>query len=119
MGDQVLIRMDPALKDQLAKVAKIEGKTSSEVIRALVEDYLKQRDIGAYIDSLWEKFGKDLKSKKFTSEVGEGETGLLLQERYPGNQRPSHAGHDARQVVRRHVEPGLTPVGCLSLHHRL
>ena len=66
MGDQVLIRMDPALKDQLAKVAKIEGKTSSEVIRALFEDYLKQRDIGAYIDSLWEKFCKDLKSKKFT-----------------------------------------------------
>ena len=68
MGDQILIRMDPALKEQLAKAAKMEGKTSSEVVRALVEDYLKQRDVGAYVDSLWERFGKDFKSRKLTAK---------------------------------------------------
>jgi len=67
MGDQILIRMDPALKAQLAKAAKMEGKTSSEVIRALVEDYLRQRDVGAYVDSLWERIGKDFKTKKLTA----------------------------------------------------
>ena len=68
MGDQILIRMDPALKEQLARAAKIEGKTSSEVIRALVEDYLKQRDVGAYVDSLWERLGKDFKARKLTAK---------------------------------------------------
>jgi predicted DNA-binding protein len=67
MGDQILIRMDPALKEQLAKVAKMEGKTSSEVIRALVEDYLRQRDVGAYVDSLWDRLGKDFKARKLTA----------------------------------------------------
>jgi predicted DNA-binding protein len=64
MGDQILIRIDPALKEQLVRVAKMEGKTSSEVVRSLIEEYLKQRDIGSYIDSLWERIGKDLKSRK-------------------------------------------------------
>jgi hypothetical protein len=67
MGDQILIRMDPALKEQLAKVAKMEGKTSSEVIRALVEDYLRQRDVGAYVNSLWDRLGKDFKARKLTA----------------------------------------------------
>lgn len=64
MGDQILIRIDPALKEQLARVAKMEGKTSSEVVRSLIEEYLKQRDIGSYVDSLWERIGKDLKGRK-------------------------------------------------------
>ncbi len=68
MGDQILIRMDPALKAQLARAAKMEGKTSSEVIRTLVEDYLRQRDVGAYVDSLWERIGKDFKAKKLTAK---------------------------------------------------
>jgi hypothetical protein len=67
MGDQILIRMDPALKEQLARAAKMEGKTSSEVVRALVEDYLRQRDVGAYVDSLWERFGQDFKARKLTA----------------------------------------------------
>lgn len=64
MRDRVLVGMAPELKERLARVAKLEGKTSSEVIRALVEDYLKQRDIGAYIDSLWERLGKDARAGK-------------------------------------------------------
>jgi predicted DNA-binding protein len=64
MGDQILIRIDPALKEQLVRVAKMEGKTSSEVVRSLIEDYLKQRDIGSYVDSLWERIGRDLKGRE-------------------------------------------------------
>ena len=68
MGDQILIRMDPVLKEQLARAAKMEGKTSSEVVRTLVEDYLRQRDVGAYVDSLWSKFAKDFKSRKLSAK---------------------------------------------------
>lgn len=63
MTEQLLIRMDPELKRRLAKLARVEGKTSTQVVRDLIEEYVKQRDIGAYIDSLWDRIGNDLQSK--------------------------------------------------------
>ena len=53
------------------------------------------------------------------AEVSKGKAGLLLHKRYLCNRRPTHPGHDTRQIIRRHVEPCLTPVGSISLYHRL
>jgi len=86
MGDQILIRIDPALKEQLVRVAKMEGKTSSEVVRSLIEEYLKQRDIGSYVDSLWERIGKDLKRRKL------GEKDVTAAIKAVRKARRSHAG---------------------------
>lgn len=86
MGDQILIRMDPALKEQLMRVAKMEGKTSSEVVRSLIQDYLKQRDIGSYVDSLWERIGKDLKGRKL------GEKDVTAAIKTVRKARRAHAG---------------------------
>lgn len=86
MGDQILIRIDPALKEQLARVAKMEGKTSSEVVRSLIEEYLKQRDIGSYVDSLWERIGKDLKGRKL------GEKDVTAAIKAVRKARRAHAG---------------------------
>jgi len=86
MGDQMLIRIDPALKEQLARVAKMEGKTSSEVVRSLIEEYLKQRDIGSYVDSLWERIGKDLKGRKL------GEKDVSAAIKAVRKARRAHAG---------------------------
>ncbi|MBI4206912.1 MAG: ribbon-helix-helix protein, CopG family [Betaproteobacteria bacterium] len=55
--------MDPELKRKLNKFATMEGKTSSQVVRDLIEDYVKRRDVASYIDALWERIGKDLRSK--------------------------------------------------------
>jgi predicted DNA-binding protein len=66
MTTQMIIRMDPELKNKLNKLARIEGKTTSEMVRELIEDYIKEHDIGSYVDSLWGRIGEKLKSKRAT-----------------------------------------------------
>jgi predicted DNA-binding protein len=60
----MIVRIEPDLKNKVNRFAKAEGKTTSEVVRELLEDYVRSRDIGAYIDELWDRIGKKLKSKK-------------------------------------------------------
>jgi predicted DNA-binding protein len=62
VAEQLLIRMDPELKRKLARLATMEGKTSTQVVRDLIEDYVKRRDVAAYVDSLWARIAQDLRS---------------------------------------------------------
>jgi hypothetical protein len=59
----MIVRIDPELKTRVSNLAKAEGKTVSEVIRELLEDYVRSRDIGSYIDDLWKRIGTKLKSR--------------------------------------------------------
>jgi len=52
MATQMIIRMDPELK---GKIARAEGKNTSEMVRGLIEDYVKEHDISSYVDDLWRK----------------------------------------------------------------
>lgn len=63
MSTQMIVRMDPGLKKKLAVLARTEGKTSSQMVRELVEGYVKEHDIAAYIDGLWTRTGAKLKKK--------------------------------------------------------
>jgi predicted DNA-binding protein len=63
MSTQMIIRIDNDVKNRLTKLARIEGKTTSEMVRGLIEEYIKERDIGSYIDDLWNRTGKKLKAK--------------------------------------------------------
>ncbi len=67
MTTQMIIRIDDEIKSRLNKLARLEGKTTSEMVRELIEERIKERDIGAYIDGLWNRIGKKLKSKGVTS----------------------------------------------------
>ena len=60
MADQLLIRIDPELKERLERLSRAEGKTTSRMVRELIRDYVKERDIAGYIDGLWERIGKKL-----------------------------------------------------------
>ena len=60
MSEQLLIRVAPELKRRLARAATLEGKTSTQVIRDLIEEYVRQRDMPSYIAALWEKVGSEL-----------------------------------------------------------
>jgi predicted CopG family antitoxin len=62
----MIIRIDDEVKNRLNKLARIEGKTMSEMVRELIEEYIKERDIGGYIDDLWNRTGKKLKAKGVT-----------------------------------------------------
>ncbi|HPJ95551.1 MAG TPA: ribbon-helix-helix protein, CopG family [Deltaproteobacteria bacterium] len=68
MSNQMIIRIDSDLKEKVSKVAKAEGKTTSEVVRTLIEEYVRDRDIGAYIDGLWDRIGNNLKAKGLTQK---------------------------------------------------
>ncbi len=60
MSEQLLIRVAPELKRKLARAATLEGKTSTQVVRDLIEDYVRQRDMPAYIATLWDRIGTSL-----------------------------------------------------------
>lgn len=68
MSTQMMVRIEPDLKNKVDKMARAEGKTISHVVRELLEDYVKNRDIGGYIDSLWERIGTKLSSQGLTPD---------------------------------------------------
>ena len=58
----MIVRVDPDLKAKVNNFAKIEGKSVSEVVRELLEEYVKSRDIDSYFDNLWGRIGDKLAS---------------------------------------------------------
>lgn len=65
MKTQLNVRLDEALKQRLDELARTEGKNSSEVVRELIAGYVKDRDLPAYVDDLWERVGQKLKEKGY------------------------------------------------------
>jgi predicted DNA-binding protein len=76
MTTQMIVRINPELKNKVNSLAKAEGKSVSEVVRELLEDYVKNRDIGLYIDDLWQRIGDKLISRK----IGPKEIQRAIQE---------------------------------------
>jgi predicted DNA-binding protein len=68
MSTQMIIRIDPVLKNKVNRFARAEGKTTSDVVRELLEEYISSRDIAAYVDRLWEKIGTKLVSQSISAE---------------------------------------------------
>jgi predicted DNA-binding protein len=66
MTTQMIIRIDSEMKKRLNKLARVEGKTTSQMVRELMEDYIREKDIGTYIDNLWDRIGGKLRSKGIT-----------------------------------------------------
>lgn len=66
MTTQMIIRMNPELKEKLNRLARTEGKTTSRMVRELIESYITEHDIGSYVDSLWDRVGKKLKTRGVT-----------------------------------------------------
>jgi hypothetical protein len=60
MTTQMIIRIDSEMKNRLNKLARVEGKTTSQMVRELIEDYIREKDIGSYIDNLWGRIGGKL-----------------------------------------------------------
>ena len=66
MTTQMIVRIDPDLKAKVSSFAKIEGKSVSEVVRKLLEEYVKTRDMDSYIDNLWDRIGGKIESNGFS-----------------------------------------------------
>lgn len=75
MTTQVIIRINPELKDKVGMLARSEGKSVSVIVRELLEDYVNNRDIGSYIDGLWDRIGGKLESRG----AGRGDIDLVIK----------------------------------------
>lgn len=58
---QMVIRMPDELKAKAAKLAQTEGKNLSSLVRELLEEYVRDHDMGAFIDDLWLRVGDRMK----------------------------------------------------------
>ncbi len=65
MPTQMIVRIDPDLKAKVNRFAKIEGKNVSQIVRELLREYVKTRDMDSYIDNLWVRIGGKLRSSGF------------------------------------------------------
>ena len=52
---QLTVRIDDDLKDHLQTLARREGKSTSDVVRGLVQRYVQDRDRGAALRALWRR----------------------------------------------------------------
>ena len=70
MGTQMIIRLDTETKLKLTKLAQAEGKNTSQIVRELISNYIQERDMGAYIDDLWQRMGNKMRNQKIgASEI--------------------------------------------------
>lgn len=59
MATQMIIRVEPGLKNKVSQLARAEGKNLSELVRELLLKYTKERDMSAHMDDLWERIGRN------------------------------------------------------------
>lgn len=65
MTTQMIVRIDADLKKKVTDFARAEGKNASEVVRELLQDYVKNRNIGTYIDDLWDRIEAEIARKGY------------------------------------------------------
>lgn len=64
MNRQMIIRIDEKIKDEFNKLARSSGQTTSQVIRELIENYIKERDATQHINNLWNRISNEIKKNK-------------------------------------------------------
>ena len=62
MTTQIIVRVDSDLKSEAMRIARIEGKSLSNVVRQLLQEYVQNRDIAAYVDDLWDRIGEEVRA---------------------------------------------------------
>jgi hypothetical protein len=72
----MLIRVEPETKDALNRIARQEGKSASFIVREIIKNYIKDRDLGAYIDDLWNRIGKKFKA----GGIGQGDVARAIED---------------------------------------
>lgn len=66
MQSQMIIRVDFNTKSKFQKIARMEGKTTSEKIREMMKDYIAQKDFAAAVDRVWDKITTEFKKRGIT-----------------------------------------------------
>jgi predicted DNA-binding protein len=67
MATQLVIRIDPEVKEKLMKLARVEGKTASDKVREMVTEYVAQSDLSAIVDDLWVRISNKMRKQGVTA----------------------------------------------------
>jgi predicted transcriptional regulator len=59
----MIIRVDSNTKSKFQKIARMEGKTTSEKLREMMKDYIAQKDFAAAVDRVWDKITIEFKKR--------------------------------------------------------
>jgi len=57
MTRQMVIRIDDETRERFQRVSRMEGKTASEKMRELIENYVRKADLSQLVDDLWDRIG--------------------------------------------------------------
>lgn len=63
MTVQMIIRINPEIKKKLTKLSRLEGKSTSQIVREIIEEYINEHDIAQYIDDLWNRINEKFRVK--------------------------------------------------------
>ncbi len=65
MSDQLILRLDPDTKSKLNRLSRSEGKSTSQVLRGMIDQFIREHDLAGYVDGLWDRIGKKIQAKGF------------------------------------------------------
>ena len=68
MTTSLIVRMDKEKKERFDRMARRKGKTSSEVIREFVDQYIERHDMTGFLGKLMDEIGASLKRDGYTVE---------------------------------------------------
>ena len=57
MTRQMVIRIDDETRERFQRVSRMEGKTASEKMRELIDNYVRKADLSQVVDDLWDRIG--------------------------------------------------------------
>lgn len=66
MNTSILIRVDKDKKERFERMARRRGKTTSEVVREMMDEYVERHDMRGYLSKLISDIGEDFKKQGIT-----------------------------------------------------
>lgn len=64
---QMILRIDRSRRDKLKRLSRQEDKTVSELLRELIDGFIREHDIAGHLDALWGRIGRKAASKGFAA----------------------------------------------------
>lgn len=65
MKGQLIVRIDGNLKKRFQMLSRREGKSMSEKVIGLVEEYVSDNDFPGLVDRVWDRVGSELRTRGY------------------------------------------------------
>jgi hypothetical protein len=63
MTTSLIVRIEETTKKRFSRLARTEGKSTSEKIREMIDGYIRKADIGPVVDDLWDRVGTKMRKR--------------------------------------------------------